>query len=200
MRPPRFRFRGHEYGIHVAWYNKSWRNERQVELPLAFELMDETDSRDTLEVGNVLSHYGRKGHIVVDKYEEHPGTLRVDVVDYSPGRTFKLILSISTLEHVGLDEAQIDPTKFKRAVHHLVGLLTPGGLLWASIPMGYSPYADAFVAQPEAGFEVSFLVRASGRPGDWTDVPSVSPETHPYQRNIPTAGAVAIVRYRASLQ
>src|SRR6266849_1835929 len=35
LRRPRFRLLGAVYPIHVAMYNKSWRNERQVELPPA---------------------------------------------------------------------------------------------------------------------------------------------------------------------
>jgi hypothetical protein len=197
LNPPRYTLRGKTYRIHVGWYNKTWRNERQVEIPPALELVAATPPEDVLEVGNVLAHYGSKGHTVVDKYELAPGSLAVDVVDYRPGRRFQLVVAISTLEHVGWDEPDRDPAKFRRAVRHLASLLTPGGLLWASIPLGHNPAADAFVAEPDPGFETSFLVHGSKVPGDWREAASADPSAHPYDPVIPTAGAVAILSHRA---
>jgi SAM-dependent methyltransferase len=197
LRPPRFTLFDRTYPIHVAWYNKTWRNERQVEVPPVLELIRQTDPEETLEIGNVLAHYVTTAHTVVDKYEDDPGTLRVDVVDYEPGRKFSLIVAISTLEHVGWDEPERDPAKFRRAIHHLAGLLAPGGLLWASVPLGHNPSADAFLRHPDAGFEVSFLIRGSKRPGDWREATAAAPEAYPYEAAIPTAQAVAILRHRA---
>jgi hypothetical protein len=194
--PPRYSLLGKSYPIHVAWYNKTWRNERQVEVPPALELVREIDPHDTLEIGNVLNHYGKAGHTVVDKYEDEPGTLRVDVVDYEPGRKFRLIVAISTLEHVGWDEPERDPAKFSRAIRHLAGLLAPGGLLWASVPVGHNPSTDAFLKNPDTGFEVSYLVRRSKRPGDWMEAASAAPEDHPYLPEVPTAQAIAVLRHR----
>jgi SAM-dependent methyltransferase len=197
LNPPRYALQGKTYPIHVGWYNKTWRNERQVEIPPALELVAATPPEEVLEVGNVLAHYGSTGHTVVDKYELAPGSLAVDVVDYEPLRRFQLVVAISTLEHVGWDEPERDPAKFRRAVRHLASLLTPGGLLWASVPLGHNPAADAFVAKPDPGFEISFLVRGSKRPGDWREAAGVDPGAHPYDPAVPTAGAVAILRHRA---
>lgn len=197
VRPPRFTLLGRTYPIHVAWYNKTWRNERQVEVPPVLELISQNDPGQTLEIGNVLAHYVTTGHTVVDKYEDDPSTLRADVVDYEPGRRFRLIVAISTLEHVGWDEPVRDPAKFGRAIRHLAGLLDPGGLLWASIPLGHNPSADAFIGHPDAGFEVSYLIRRSKRPGDWKEATVAAPEAYPYDSEIPTAQAVAILRYRS---
>jgi hypothetical protein len=196
LRRPRFRLFGTVYPIYVAWYNKTWRNERQVELPPALELVRQSDPNHTLELGNVLSNYQGVEHVVVDKYENQLWTVRQDIVDYRPGLTFRLIISISTLEHIGWDEAERDSAKFTRSLHHLVELLAPGGLLWATVPLGYSPFADAFLANPENGFDVQFMMRGSGRPGDWREVASASPEAFPYLQEIPTATAVAFIRYR----
>lgn len=196
LRSPRFRLLGTDYLIYAGWYNKTWRNERQIELPPALELLRQSDPKETLELGNVLSNYERVQHVVVDKYEEQVWTVREDIVDYRPGRTFRLIMSISTLEHVGWDEEDRDSAKFTLSLHHLVELLAPGGQLWATVPLGYSPYADAFLANPEDGFEVHFMTRVSVRPGDWTETASASPGTFPYLREVPTATAVAFIRYR----
>lgn len=196
LQRPRFRLFGVEYPIYVGWYNKTWRNERQVELPPALELLRQSDPAGTLELGNVLSNYVPVRHVVVDKYENQPSTVREDIVDYRPGRTYRLIISISTLEHVGWDEKDRDAAKFTRALQHLVGLLAPGGQLWATVPLGYSPFADTFLANSRAGFEMRFMTRGSTRPGDWSEVASASPHAFPYLREIPTATGVAFIRYR----
>jgi hypothetical protein len=195
LRTPTFRLLGRRYPIQVSWYNRTWRNERQVELPPILEVVRRTDPGEILEVGNVLAHYGQAGHIVVDKYEDATGTLRVDVVDYHPGRSFRLIVAISTLEHVGWDEPEKDPAKFDLALDHLVRLLAPGGQLWATIPRAHNPGADAFLDHPREGFSVSFLVRRSPRPGDWAEVASATAAANPYRPEIPSAQAIGVVRY-----
>ena len=68
-----------------------------------------------LEVGNVLGHYVPVEHLVVDKYEQAPGVLNDDVADLDLGRQFDLVLAVSTLEHVGLDEETRDPDKPRHA-------------------------------------------------------------------------------------
>lgn len=195
LRTPTFCLLGRSYPIQVSWYNRTWRNERQVELPPVLELVRHTDLEEILEVGNVLAHYGQAGHVVVDKYEEATGTLRVDVLDYHPGRSFRLIVAISTLEHVGWDEPEKDPAKFDLALDHLVSLLAPGGLLWATVPRAHNPGADAFLDHPREGFAVSFLVRGSLRPGDWAEAGRAPATDNPYRREIPSAQAVAVIRY-----
>jgi hypothetical protein len=195
LRTPTFSLLGRTYPIQVSWYNRTWGNERQVELPPVLELLRRTDRAEVLEIGNVLAHYGHTGHVVVDKYEEATGPLRLDVVDYQPGRRFDLIIAISTLEHVGWDEPQKDPAKFDVALDRLVALLRPGGILWATIPRAYSPVADAFLDRPREGFEVSFLVRGSARPGDWTEVAFASAADNPYRPEIPSAQAIGVVRH-----
>jgi hypothetical protein len=38
---------------------------------------------------------------VLDKYEQAPGVINEDVVSFSPPQKYDLIVSVSTLEHVG---------------------------------------------------------------------------------------------------
>ena len=72
-----------------------------------------------LEVGNVLSHYQRVCHDIVDKYEAREGVINEDVVSFDPGRRYALIVSISTLEHVGWDENPRETDKVSRALDNL---------------------------------------------------------------------------------
>jgi SAM-dependent methyltransferase len=156
-----FTFAGRERPLFVHTYNATWTNERAVEVPLVMEALD---AEPALEVGNVLAHYGRSGHTVVDKYERAPGVLNVDALDYAPDERFARIVSMSTLEHMGFDEDERDAGKPRRAALHLRSLLAPGGRLLATIPLGYNPAADEMCA-PDAGAfdEVAYLRRT----GDW---------------------------------
>src|SRR5215207_4369431 len=98
----------------------TWRSERAVELPIAWRRVRRTDATSTLEIGNVLSNYFPVRHLVVDKYERVPGVINEDVVDFSPPGKYDLIVSISTLEHVGWDPPEPrDPLKLLRAVDNL---------------------------------------------------------------------------------
>lgn len=69
-----------------------------------------------LEVGNVLSHYFPIHHDIVDKYEVCPGVINQDIADFLPQEKYDLILSISTVEHVGWDEQPQEPTKLLQVI------------------------------------------------------------------------------------
>ena len=151
-------------------YHYTWMNERAVELALARRVVEGVDAADLLEVGNVLAHYVRDGHTVVDLYEQAPGVINADVVDVEMERSFPLIVSISTLEHVGLDEDVRDPGKPARAVERLRGLLAPGGKLWATIPVDYNRDLDERIRDGRLPFDrVRALRRDSHRQG-WREV------------------------------
>ncbi|MDR4467711.1 MAG: hypothetical protein MRJ68_05315 [Nitrospira sp.] len=102
-----FVFDRKSYPYLYHFCNKTWKNERGVEIPIFRELLLEHDGQRVLEVGNVLSHYFPIHHDVVDKYEVAPGVINQDIVEFVPPERYDLILSISTLEHVGWDESRV---------------------------------------------------------------------------------------------
>lgn len=127
-------------------YNRTWLNERQLELAVAFDFLDRLPPGAVgLEVGNVLAHYRRVTHHVVDKYERAPAVDNIDVVDLPGGRRYDYIVAISTLEHAGRDESPRDHGKSAHAVRHLRSLLRPGGTLLLTVPVGYNDALDAAV-------------------------------------------------------
>lgn len=140
--PAPFSFAGREYLTLHHPYRFTWLNERAVEVPVFRRLVEDEVPGSVLEVGNVLSHYMPGGHDVVDKYERADGIVNADVLDFETTRRYRLIVSISTLEHVGFDERPRDPGKPLRAVEHLRGMLEPGGRLVFSLPVGYNPQLD----------------------------------------------------------
>ena len=117
-------------------YNQTIRNERAVELAVAFHwLADRTGSG--LEIGNVLNHYGVTGHRVVDLHERAPGVDNMDVF-YVDG-SYDWIVAISTIEHVRWD-VERDAEGAAAAVEHL---LTLTDNLLVTVPLGWNPPLDA---------------------------------------------------------
>lgn len=176
------------------WYNKTWRNERQLEVPLALAFVANVPPASLLEVGNVLAHYGVRGHRVVDLFERHPAVENVDIVDFEPGRRFTHVLAISTLEHVGWDEPVRDPAKFARAVAKLQACAAPGGHVLATLPLGHNPQADRFASQPWPGWNVECF-QWDGPGSSWTRCAGV-PTDPEYDYATPTALAVAVCRWQ----
>jgi hypothetical protein len=114
-----------------------------------------------LEVGNVLSHYGRVSHRIVDKYERGRGVENRDVLAVED-RDLAYVVSISTLEHVGWDESERDEEKALRALNHLRTLLAPSGRLFVSILLGHHPALTKAVFDGEARAELEAFYRRRG--------------------------------------
>lgn len=158
-KPQTFVVDGVEHNQLLHLHNRTWRNERAVEIPLAIAFLDRQPGL-VLELGNVLANYGRRGHRVVDKYEERPGVINVDMVEYRPVERFDAIVSVSTLEHVGWDEEPRDPAKIPQAIKHLRRLLSPTGRLFVTCPISHNPYLDALIAEGTSGADrEAFLMR-----------------------------------------
>jgi SAM-dependent methyltransferase len=150
-----------------------------------------------LEIGNVLSHYVPVSHDVVDKYEQGPGVLNTDVLEFDPGKLYDLIISISTLEHVGWDEEAREADKPIRAIDHLATLLTPGGTLMITLPLGYNSHVDEALQTDRHHLdEVIFLKRIS-RDNRWLEVTAPEVAGARYGAPFPSANAVAF-GFRAS--
>ena len=142
----RFELAGEEHRLLRSRYGLTWLTERAVEVPVARRVLERSAGVRALEVGNVLSHYGPVAHEVVDKYERADGVRNVDVLDLPAEPAYDLIVSISTLEHVGRDEEPREPERAVRALDHLRAMLRPGGRLFATVPAGYNPALDRALA------------------------------------------------------
>jgi hypothetical protein len=145
-----------------------------------------------------MGHYLPGHHTVVDKYEAGPGVLNVDVADLDLGSKFDLILSISTLEHVGLDEDEVDPEKPGRALESLKALLAPGGLLWVTVPVGYNTELDERLRSGAYGFTQLRALRRSDKSNVWRQVPVDDVWGVSYDRLLYTAHGLIVAEYRGS--
>ncbi|NYE38739.1 SAM-dependent methyltransferase [Nocardioides cavernae] len=192
-----FEWDGRRLPYFVHDYHYTWLNERAVEVALAHDLLRRHPGASVLEAGNVLHHYGADAHVVVDKYEQAPGVLNLDVADLDLGRTFDLVLAISTLEHVGLDEDVLDPDKPVRAIERLRAHVAPGGLLWVTHPVGYNRALDDRLRSGAlAPRRLRALLREETR-NTWREVPVEDVWETPYDRLLYTAHAVVVAEFDA---
>jgi hypothetical protein len=192
-----FAFAGRRYPYRYDRYNLTWLNERTVELPIAAGALEAHRGERVLEIGNVMAHYGHGGHEVVDKYEHEANVRNLDVLDLEPDRRWDLILSVSTLEHVGVDETPRDPTRGAAAAQLLAQRLAPGGELLITIPVGYNAELDAaLVGGALPGLELQALRRTAAGP-HWKQVDPSEVIGLGYDWRNSSARAVLVGRLRA---
>jgi len=139
------------------------------------EMVNKNFGKRILEVGNVLSHYFEIDHTVVDKYEKGSGVVNQDIVDFKSDVKYDLIVSVSTLEHVGWDEAPRDDRKILRAVSNMQSLLSQNGTLIVTLPLGYNTSMDSLLRDRVLRFDQQYyLLRISKsnqwREGSWEEV------------------------------
>jgi hypothetical protein len=192
--PKTFEFQGKPYRYFIDPY--FFNTERTIELPIIWEHVRDFRG-EVLEIGNVLAHYFPVAHDVVDKYEQAPGVMNEDVVTYSPNKKYDLIVTISTLEHVGWDENPREEGKLVRAIEHLKTLLKENGRLVVTMPFGYNPNVDLLVEKGQTGLsDLRFMKRISSnncwRESSWAEVRGTR-----YNLPFPCGNAVLIGSYSA---
>lgn len=191
-----FSFDGERLFYFYHRYNLTWINERAVEVPIAMKYVRAVDEGQVLEIGNVLSHYYPVRHTILDKYEAGPGITNCDIVDFTPERSFGLIISISTFEHIGFDDdaPTSSGSKIAAAVRHVRGLLSPGGKAVLTVPIGYNPELDEMLraSRLETSREL-YLVRTGRR--EWISASKETALQCRFNRPLPYANAIAIVEF-----
>jgi hypothetical protein len=161
---------GEKYRYFHHVHRWTWLTERAVEIPLVTRELERQAGQRILEVGNVLSHYVSTGHRVVDKYEPGDGVIAQDVLHIEADGGYDLIISISTIEHVGWDELPRDPAKALAAVDHLRGLLAPTGRLVMTLPVDYHPGLDAALQSGSLNPDRLVALRRDPKANRWTQV------------------------------
>lgn len=176
----------------------TWLNERCVEIPIMRDVMARHEGERVLEVGNVLSWYDHSlRHTVIDKYEKpnRENFFAEDAETFSRGAPYDLIISISTLEHVGWDEVPRDEGKVGRTILHLRSLLAPGGELVFTAPVGYSPPLDDFLNRAD-GFTERFCLRRVSVLNEWEKAEWSDVKGSAFHRPYPFANSLVIARVR----
>lgn len=181
-----FQFDSHQYEYMDRAYNFTRFNERRVEIPIMQYELAKHDDGKVLEVGNVLSHYMPIRHHVIDKYEKSSLACfeNADAATYQSSRKYDLIVSISTMEHVGWDDTPRDPGRLTLAFGNLRSFLERDAELICSFPMGYNRWLDDLVLNQKMPFKkIRYLQRVSWR-NEWVEIESPSESLmrfgHPY--------------------
>ncbi len=188
----KFVFQGKTYGYFRHRHNVTYLNERIVEIPIVWQITRRYEERNILEVGNVLSHYFKVNHDILDKYEIADRVINQDVVDFSPGKRYDLIISISTLEHVGWNETPKEPLKIFGAIENLRKLLNPKGEMIVTLPLGQNPVLDELIGNEELHFESMFYMKRLTKNNSWQEVNFAEVRGAEYGKPFPAANAIAI--------
>jgi len=166
----KFKLQGKNYSYFCNIYNATWKNERAVEISISNELIKKYKNKKVLEVGNVLSHYSPVTHDILDKYEKSKGIINKDIVDFKPSKKYDLIISISTLEHVGFDEKPKDKNKIMLAVKNLKKMLAKNGEILITVPTGYNPYLDKILKKNKIKFTKKYCLKRISKDNKWVEV------------------------------
>jgi hypothetical protein len=186
-----FKLAGKEYRYLYHRHNYSWRHERAVEVPIVWDLVKRADPAKVLEVGNVLINYYPVEHDVLDKYEIAKNVINEDVVSFHPKKKYNLIVSISTLEHVGWDEPRKDSTKIPKAIKNLRGMLTKNGKLVFTMPLGYNKFLDSALRNNKLRFSHIYYMKRVSKDNKWIETDWKGAENVKYGH--PFMGGNAIV-------
>jgi hypothetical protein len=196
-----FELDGRSYPYFVSNGNRTWDNERAIELPVGREAVQVHGRPETIiEVGNVLGqHFADVRHRVLDKFEHHPCvTWNEDVLEFRPPFVPELVVSISTLEHVGHSEHPPWPEKFRLAVEAVIGWLAPGGRLIFTVPLGYNPSVLEFLDDPAPEVVSMRFMRRTTLDNLWEQTSFSEVRDYRYDRPFRCANAIAIVEARAA--
>lgn len=188
-----FRFQGEELEVFYHAYNMTWASERGVEAPVARYFLAQRKPSEVLEVGNVLSHYGPVQHTILDKFEKGANVINEDILAYRPERTFDLILSISTFEHIGFDDEAEGSSaeKILLALDACRKLLSAEGKLVVTVPINYNPELDGLIrAGKLPPGRKTFLLRTGET--DWREATEEEALRAKYKEPFPYANAVMV--------
>lgn len=167
-----FTFQNKVYNYFYHPYNVTWMSERSVEIPIVWDIVQRHKYKKILELGNVLSHYFRVNHEIVDKHEPGSGVANQDIVDFQPHKKYDLMVSISTLEHIGWDETigyVREPRKITRALWQLKKHLAVNGKMIVTFPVGYNHELDAMVKNGTIPFTKVCCLKRTTADNEWTE-------------------------------
>ena len=157
------------------------------------EIVRKYQGLNILEIGNVLSHHVQFEHDILDKYEIVKGVMNEDVVDFESEKKYDLIVSVSTLEHVGWDEKSRDDMKIPRAIENLKDLITSrGGTIIITLPLGYNPVLDKLLKGGVIQFSKQHNLMRISRGNEWKEASWEYVQDAKYNSPFPFANGLLI--------
>lgn len=161
----------YKYFYHL--YNRTVASERVLEIPIAKEVLKDFKDKDILEIGNVMSHYIRTNYPIIDKHEKGRNVINKDVISFYLMKKFDLIISISTMEHVGYSKRYWEPNKpdkFSKGIVNLKKHLKKGGLLVVTFPLFYNEYITKLILNKKDPFEKRYFMKRTSYLNEWKQI------------------------------
>ena len=207
-----FLVHGRRFRYFLKRYN-AINTERCVELPIAMDFIFRNTGHGAaihhqisfknppriLELGNTLSYYYEFEHVIIDKYEKQGGVMNIDIDDFATGEKFDLIISISTVEHVGFDEPVKERGKSLRAIIKLSNMLKHDGKMLITVPLGYNPEIDKMVEDDLFPFTEKYYLKRVGFANTWRETTLDDALKYKYGSIIPHANSLAVLIYERSI-
>lgn len=169
-------------------------SERIVEIPLTIKLIQKTKFDSCLEIGDTVSKYFTFPHDIIDKYERRHNIIQADAYSYNFPVKYDLIISISTIEHIGKDEDKVFPEKAVLTLKRLMQQLNTHGLLFVTVPINYNEELDTFIRSNPSELNICFLARISFT-NMWRQVSKETAFQHTYNYSYFHANSIAIITY-----
>jgi len=113
------------------------------------------------------------------------------ISDFSFGYNFQsnvkyaLIISISTLEHVGYDEEPRNTRKILDAFSNLKRLLAPNGRIVVTLPLGYNHEMDNFIKEKTIRFNSQYYMKRISSANDWKEINQNEVEFAKFEESLP---------------
>jgi hypothetical protein len=139
-------------------YNNMGITERSAEIPIIYDYLTRSNSKNVLEIGNVTNYYEDyfsgvfPNKTVVDKIEITFNVITSDIAMYKSEKKFDFIFSISTFEHMDSDldrnpdyrpgSSKLCSVAADNIFYCYENLLETGGKMVITAPMGYTPEWD----------------------------------------------------------
>lgn len=166
-----FVFEGKKYKYFYHLYNRTIASERIVEIPIAHKIVKQYKGKNVLEVGNVLAYYYPILHDVLDKYEILPGVINEDVISFKGNKKYDLIISVSTMEHVGWTYGEErDSGKFLRGIHNLKRSLKKGGKMVVTFPLYYRDDLSKLIKTNKMPFNKEYFMKRTSLWNEWEQI------------------------------
>lgn len=174
-------------------------SERVVEIAYVKNLYTMRKPNLILEVGNVTRNwFSIQNLVVVDKYEQDSqgSIINEDIEDFESLITFDMIISISTVEHIGYDEEIKDSQKPQRVIEKMIKLLNENGLLIITVPLNYNPAVDNLIKNKIIKFTEMVFLKRLNISNDWKQVGLDEAFNSIYDSPYQYANSIAILLYR----
>lgn len=121
-------------------------NERAIEIPVGIRFLNHYPMKTITELGSVMNFYGYQEHTVVDLFEQsNPAGLvhNVDALDWD--FTGRNVLSLSTVEHIGLSDYDNLDLRPEKAIDVCEKIIRESDNFLISWGLHYHEYIDTWV-------------------------------------------------------